>query len=946
MATTSWTSWVNITSTNFTNGGTTSLRFKYVATRDSGSSTTVKLKLEPQVKHTNSSSNGCFVFFNESSFKTSTTPSTYTHKCACNKTYGGSTGPYYGATGTTTASTTDDYPVDSDAWVVGAWDNITITNVSAAATSLTLYFYFTNYYGFGNYVDKVDPSYQVWKNSYYGAKQNRLSFTFTIPVGYTNINDPGKPQINHVSGTAPLIGPAPYWIDQSLKLTWDAPDTSGVINNGVKSYDLYVDRLTNNGWTGYKLLKTGVTSGCIVTRSDMVAKFGEPNTNHTSGATSWWDRFDFKIYANPKNGSAVKTSDSSYSCAWNEAPSGPTEVYMMVNGIEETASIPKIAADQRDNTLVYCGNATDRYLPTNLDYNATNSPGQIPAGYTVTFGSGSTAETNKSSGQLISNTFTCKIPVVYGANYAPGAGAHTYKVYAWDGQLNSVEVNKKYYVGQTTILEGGNEAIQLLHDGSLTNLITQDISIKVPSLYVDKEDNNCRFWNTTISYTLQASIKVGDNWADWIKIDSITQTSVGALDAGIIFDDVYNKLVEYFNLGFNEVVFRFRVIITPSQRPDMELVQLVYGTEGVTSFKKPGIKYDSNPYVMSPTSDLQYPYRHYRPVLRAQNSISVGGPIYGPAGVVCLYSIQYSEFNTALVDSKDSWTTCISRRLVFDSKGETSWADTIPLTLLSLSYDKVYKLRVVLQIDGATETHLLFWPSLDSALTENQQRECYAVGLFEQQPSSFLTNSFSDGTLTNEFNTFSSMPNDSGEYKQEDLFGYKLNYIVDSNPRAFALQKVYYRDSLDRTIEKELTDAHILFYEGGDYSIPYSMKFKTERSEDKNEFNVYGQFTNIDIKSDSIPIAFNETNLSNSVTPLPFLCNNWYDCAISFEYAEVFSSQPGWTSESLSNGDTIYYNTSVTTNGVPLTFYATAAVNTDNFSITGISRSTQQEGGE
>ena len=144
MATTDWITLSN----SYSNVSSTQIQFKYEATRSGA--TTVRFKLEPRIRYngTEYSSNAAAVFFTSGAATSSAAQSSFTHSCACNSTYKGGYGPWYGGTGTSIASTSSDYPADGDAWAYGDWSNISVT-VAAASTSVTLYFNFYNKLGYG-----------------------------------------------------------------------------------------------------------------------------------------------------------------------------------------------------------------------------------------------------------------------------------------------------------------------------------------------------------------------------------------------------------------------------------------------------------------------------------------------------------------------------------------------------------------------------------------------------------------------------------------------------------------------------------------------------------------------------------------------------------------------------------------------------------------------------
>lgn len=624
------TSYVNMEHAATNNNVSAQVRFKYTATRDS-SGKNVIFKIEPQVFYDGSSysSNAAMVYFTKASATSSSKPNDFSHACACNKTYAGGFGPWYGGTGTSTKSSDSDYPVDSDAWVTGNWNNISIP-VDPTATSVKLYFNYYGGLGYGNY--ESDPNSKkgtfLWKNK---ADKYRFYATFTVPVGYTEISIPNTT----VTLTSDIEG-AEIYANDKVVVSW-ANATAGT-NNAVASYDLYGAYYTttktadgsSKAWSTAIKIASGVTSPYSISRTKLEEVFGSrANALYTNPqATSGWHRFRFTIKANPKNyGSTKSYSNSSY-LVWNEKPTSPT---ITVDEVINAKDIKDLSAKLSfTNSIDYLYPNTDNYItnpsktsfPKRYDYYFSGI-NKTPSSYNWT--NGATLTDTNAIGINIANDID---------SYQPGHGLHYVHVKATDTIANSSIVTKGYLVGKELILN--NATINTLE-------INANTVISIPPTSLDEVP----LFNTSETLTIYAGIN-----GEWKELDTKTRSAQSELNETTHFS-VLSQILKQFsdlskvNFYNDDIEVNFKIKITPNDDVRLEREYSL-----PSAIFKP-LKFSSNIVEADGNSKFYYRYGFYYPYVKA--SIGVKNNISIPEGLRFKVEYSYSELGISSSIEEGSW---------------------------------------------------------------------------------------------------------------------------------------------------------------------------------------------------------------------------------------------------------------------------------------------------
>lgn len=932
-----------VTNSNFTNVSKTEVWFRYTATRKNGSPDTVLLSIEPCMQHSSSSSNSGFVFFNEPTLKSSTAPNTFTHVCLCNKgridgntDYSG-TGPWYGATGTKTASSDSDFPLNSDGWVIGNWTNIEVT-VPAADKSVTLYFYFTNYYGYGNFNKNMNNTYQVWKNSYYGAKQNRISATFEVPVGYTDNGAPSEPTIgkcywDEESGE--------YWADDSLSVSWKAGQTG--TNNSVKSYDIYANYFHYpDGWKTKKI-KTGVTSPCTITRGDMKSAIGsDANELYTTNKGKGWHLFTFFIRANNKYGTATIDSPASSDCRWNERPTTPT-LRAKINGhlsstvggtVTISTAFAKKMAFRADQSI-------DRFLP-NLNPYSTNGD-QFPKNYSITYYNGANELSYTSSdlswmtNSAEDNFFEAKIPTTYGPLFSPGKGLHRVKAYAKDGQLTSPIAYASYIIGKS--LYFNNKAPACYCDDQQDTNIGYNSQIRVPSIYVDSV--NYKLYNTSVQLTLQAKLKEEKVWTN---IDTATLTSTSTIDGSYTFTNIYSKIISAIYVPTTtDAVVLLQVIIRPLEQEALTTTLSVH-TNG--SYDHIISKYEvttiNGGLDAVPSTTLLYGYRQFTPKLSYNDSFSIALQLNGPPGGRVTYAIEASPVNRAIEDPNDEWTPIITGVTNINTEiVHTLSMNSFQINEAFLACGHEFKLRLKANIPtNKSLIYNLHWPSKSSATSTSELISSHVIKRYETD--SLVMFSYDDLTTNNilRVNIFNGLSELTGT-NEINLSGIiSLNSSQQGNSdRAISILGMYIEDPNHGIVEL-LCKSKRYYLLSGLQDAKWYLNFLVQRIDLPSLQATRAQFT-------SIGGTIGGINLTQvSPDTLIYEPNSGLTMNFALTYAELFSTKPGWSlvNDQFPSGLTENYIRS--TNTVIFNFIAKADLDKTDFKTLEIKRATKQEGGE
>lgn len=786
------TSEKQMTKSNFGISGTY-LSFKYSAVRDKDPNYVI-FKIEPRVRFSSTvGMNAAVVFCNTSDITSSTSNGSFTHSCACNKTYKNAYKMYYGATGTGTASAAAAYPANNDAWVYGDWSNIKV-KVDTSKTKVTLYFHFSNSWGYGNYQEKGTL---IWNNAYGNdstsvpGKSYRIGFDFTVPVGYASNSEPGAPSLS-------LDKPHLYTNTDSgwdhVVLTWLAPKLG--TNNSVSKYRIKIsfwgklDGKTE-GWYEKTYPTTTTTNSITIYRSVLNTLAGcNCNAYVMNKSTKWWSFFMAQIEAIDKYNNSTWSDWGEWNCYWNERPSAPTMLGIrdMVDSkptYGNSSSGVLVPADRFHYTLISAFGAKDRWLP---ELPGTYADAGKEPSYSCRF------VVNDSPNTVAESDFDNRANVdasidylaedwlenyIGGVDQLPplGVGPRYIHVRAWDTQLYSAnEKTIPLLIGEKMTL-GTNDSFSAeadgVHPGNLFHYNLMSLkSIEIPKTFLDGIEFNA---GTKESIQLQASAT--DSTGGVVNTPhNIAKTVSRTVNTSVFYsynDNLIEQTISKLNIDMTPnrtdyAYLRLMAKITPESETRLEKTFYCNARFAVppVTLSEVGLKAISG-------KTLYYKYGQVSPFVPDGFDV-----VFNIAGVFSTQSsyypllcdIQYAPLGTSDSPTDDTviWQSYLGGYEPVFGDGDNRY--TINRSRIKASLrSSALKFRLALKdVNGHYYYETLYWPGANTPI-ENTSKIQYAKVSFTPSPS---TIAFKSATENDDYKRIIAK---KGEEKNQISISYAIN---------------------------------------------------------------------------------------------------------------------------------------------------------------------------
>lgn len=895
-----------MTSYNF--GVTTYLTFKYEAKRNSDP-TKVDFKIEPRIQYSGSTtSNAAAVFFNSNYPKTSSkdTVTSFTHSCACNKTYSNKSGGsykynWYGGTGTSTASSDNDYPVNGDSWVYGNWSSITVP-VDVTATSVTLYFNFANEYGYGSY-ENDGKGTTIW-NAY--AKKYRFGVTFEVPVGYTNNGNPGKPTCTTDIGKMSSIDVASSYFTAK----WTAPSKIGT-NNSVKHYRVHVGiwgtiDSTTEKRKEYLYADNVTTTSLKITKSNLVDLVGiPPNTKVTKGDSKYWKRTDVRIEAVNKYGGNTYSSVGSQQIYWNEKPSAPTATTIK-HGSNVSWTNNEVGMNDYFNTRIEASGSIDKWLPgMPSTFTAASTQSVQSYKYLITRTTTTPSESTFTSKGILRSAGTVlwlNDADALGNNPELGTGPYYIHVRGWDGLQYSSATRQPFFLGRNLNADGN--VIIRKRDGSVFSELSADMEIVIPAVHVDGSDSDR---NKTLRYpssssTMQVAIyaqkrlSTNESWSSKYRI---YETSINALQNGetyiVSFDKFWNTMLDTLAIDISgattqptQIQFHVKLTCEKERRLTTELATTWSSNHIVRSANASGGLIGSDG-----SSVLWYSYGQVTPYITS--NVIAQFEISGlPKDSLLAYYIEYAALGSSdsPMDSSVIWY-----RYTSGKTGNTTEPITCTMnmsTMTSRMKGEALKCRLrLMDASGNTNYVGLYWPGYNNATSDSQRMQYASILGYKLPNISVPTVLSGESSIAN------------GDKKNKNHVNFNFNVyspsIETTRVYEISLTQVFrVVDGLPRyicgsgNINKPCLTAR--YFSSPDPTNPYKAPYF------EGEIN-FGEVTELDgfLFTDAILTCDKNSFISDqsNINVVPgFGVNQKFLIYVGVSCAEILKLQPGWTNPS------------------------------------------------